>query len=87
MKTHIGKRWYQNNLLCIVMLVLFPPIGLFLLWKYHKTWKSIIRWTASILSILWGILFVMAINSETPKTCLLYTSSKTGWKSCEKYFR
>lgn len=74
MKTHLGKQWYQNNLLCIVMLVLFPPIGLFLLWKYHKTWKSVIRWTASILSILWGIFFVMTINSETLKT--IHISSK-----------
>lgn len=74
MKTHLGKRWYQNNLFCILMLVIFPPIGLFLLWKYHKTWKTMIRWAASMLSILWGILFVMAINSETPQT--IHISSK-----------
>ena len=68
MKTHLGKKWYQNNLLCIIMLVIFPPIGLFLLWKYHRTWKTMIRWVATVLSVLWGIFFVVVANGETPES-------------------
>lgn len=33
--------WYQSTWVCIIALLLFFPLGGFLLWKYHKNWAAI----------------------------------------------
>jgi hypothetical protein len=62
------KKWYQKTWGIIVLLILFFPAGLYLMWKYSG-WKSIIKW---VISGLFALLIVAnqsgGKNKETPQT-------------------
>jgi hypothetical protein len=52
-------KWYQNSTAIILFLVLFFPVGLYLMWKYGK-WSSKTKW------IITGIVFfVLIIGGST----------------------
>jgi hypothetical protein len=45
------KTWYKRNDVIILFLILFYPLGLFLMWRYSK-WSSLIKWLITIAFIL-----------------------------------
>lgn len=51
------KKWYQQDWAIIVFLVVFFPVGLYLMWKYAN-WSKVAKWivTASI-----GVLVVISM--------------------------
>lgn len=55
------KRWYQKNWFMWLIMVIFFPIGLFLLWKYSSYKKS----TKAIITIV--IIGLIAISGSNPK--------------------
>lgn len=64
------KKWYQNTVFIIALLILFFPVGLFLMWKY-TSWNKIIKWviTGFFVIVLFGsILGSKTDNSSTSKT-------------------
>ena len=60
-KIDTEKIWYQKNWFMWIMVVIFFPIGLFLLWKYSNYKKS----TKAIITIV--IIGLIAISGSNPK--------------------
>ncbi len=56
----MAKKWYQQTWAIIVLLWLFFPVGLFLMWKYSD-WRSQIKWAVSVVSGL--LVVVVAVAS------------------------
>lgn len=47
-------KFYQKTWFVILMLILFFPVGLFLMWKYKKEWKKSIKiGVTCLIAILW----------------------------------
>lgn len=44
-------KWYQKPAAIVILLILFFPAGLFLMWKYAK-WDKKVKWTLTVVSIL-----------------------------------
>jgi hypothetical protein len=62
-KTVAKKRWYQKTIWIVVLLVLFFPVGLFLMWKYTK-WNKAVKWIITGFFLLYA--FSLASTSKTP---------------------
>lgn len=58
-------KWYQKPLGIIVLLFLFFPVGLFLMWKYSN-WSKQAKWT--ITGVLAVAIFLMLIIPQSPPT-------------------
>ncbi len=52
------KRWYQQSWVCVACLILFFPIGLFLMWRYQP-WKNASKFSISLLAVLVVIVSFM----------------------------
>lgn len=49
-----NNKWYQNNLAIVGLLVIFFPIGLFLMWKYSK-------WDKRIKLVITGFFVILIL--------------------------
>lgn len=59
MNTH---KWYQANPLIILLLILFFPLGLYLMWKYSG-WSQLTKWI--ITGVIVVFIFIITIADET----------------------
>jgi hypothetical protein len=59
------RKWYQTTVAVIVLLIVFWPVGLYLMWKY-TSWAKGIKITLSVIAGLFGILFIYAALNPTP---------------------
>lgn len=50
------KKWYENQLVIIALLVLFFPVGLLLMWKYAN-WNKAVKW------VITGVFALFVISS------------------------
>ena len=71
--------WLRQKWVCVLFLVLFPPLGIYLLWKYQIDWKKSARIGATLASAVWcvvllGIGFTQSVAPE--KITLLGTDIK-----------
>ncbi len=58
------KKILSNPLLIILLLLVFPPVGIFVMFKWG-TWDT--NWKtglAIVFSIIWIVSIVMSINQE-----------------------
>lgn len=63
-KTMNNKKWYQKSWGIILMLILFFPVGIFLMWKYSD-WNKIIK---IIITAILAMFFLIGMVSEDPET-------------------
>lgn len=47
--------WFRQKWVCILFLVLFPPVGMYLLWKYREDWKKNLKIGVTVISAIWCI--------------------------------
>lgn len=60
------KHFYEKGWFCILMLILFFPIGLFLMWKY-KIFSKTIRIVITVfiaIAFIWNVLFNNVADTE-----------------------
>jgi Zn-dependent metalloprotease len=53
--------WYRSRWTAIVLLVLFPPVGLYLMWRYQE-WAPRTKGIAAVASTLWLAAVVAGIS-------------------------
>jgi predicted membrane channel-forming protein YqfA (hemolysin III family) len=58
------QKIYEKTWFIILMLFLLAPVGIILLWR-EKKFNNIVR---IILSILFGLVFLIAVMTCSPKT-------------------
>ena len=61
MSTPISKKWYQKTGFIILFLMIFFPVGLFLMWR-HSIWS---KNTKIIVSAIIALLFIIGCASST----------------------
>lgn len=59
-----NKKWYQKSWGIILILFLFFPIGIFLMWK-HSNWNKLIKIIITIILVFPFIIVMFTGNSET----------------------
>lgn len=62
------KRFYQKKWFLWLWLIIFPPVGIILLWTLHKTMKKKTKIILSVIFALWFIILIGASgnSSDTP---------------------
>lgn len=78
MDTATTKKWYQKTGYIILLLVLFFPVGLFLMWKYTDWSKNIKIAISAVLALFFGISIIASGGSDEPADA---TVSDTGIES------
>lgn len=60
----MGERFYRKTWFVILLMVLFPPMGLILMWLYKKNWNTILKILLSIV-LAFNTLVMIAMLSPT----------------------
>lgn len=68
----MNQKWYEKNLAIILLLILFFPVGLFLMWKYSR-WNVVAK---IVISIFFGIALIANMGSGG-KTASTETATST----------
>lgn len=63
MRKQMKKKLYKSNWFIILMLILFFPLGLVLMWAFAD-WRKLIKWIVTATIVLLGII---SITIETPQ--------------------
>ena len=58
-----NDKWYQNPVVIIILLFIFFPSGIYLMWKYTNLEKKN-KWIFSILFTIVGLIGISIIGSE-----------------------
>lgn len=56
--------FYRSNWFLWLFLIFFPPVGILLLWLFHKSWKPLSKGILSLIFVLWSLLLVSASNDR-----------------------
>jgi hypothetical protein len=65
----IKKKWYQKTVSIIALLILFFPVGLFLMWKY-ATWSKTVKWVVTAI-----VGFFVLVNATSGSNTSSTTSN------------
>lgn len=76
----MDKKWYQNNFVIITLLILFFPVGLFLMWKYAN-WNKPVKWVVTGVFALFLIGSVASGNSTESNPSSSSTNSQVETQS------
>ena len=68
-----SKKWYQKTLGIVGLLILFFPLGLFLMWKYAE-WDKKIKWIITGIFIL--LLIASSVTGGNKQTTQVETKVK-----------
>lgn len=70
MLTQNPQKWYQRTVFTVIMLILFFPVGLVLMWMYRKNWKTVIKSiiTAVCVILIFPSVFGNEYNSPDRKS-------------------
>lgn len=72
-----NKRWYENSLGIIALLVFFFPAGLFCMWRY-STWNKVVKWIVTGIFALFALISVFSNKNQiTEHTPLASTTDIT----------
>ena len=66
MKTNNNQKnkWYTKTIGVIALLLIFPPVGLFFMWR-HSRWNKAVKW---ILTIFYALIVFSSMSSlSTPE--------------------
>lgn len=66
-KNNNGKKWYQKTGWIIVWLIMFFPVGIFLMWKYSN-WKKFIK---IAITAFFGLAIIGAAMAPAPESVAL----------------
>lgn len=59
------KRFYQKKWFLWLWLIIFPPLGIVLLWTVHKAMKRKIKIILSVVSVLWLIILMAGTSGDS----------------------
>lgn len=59
------KKFYQKGWFLWLCLIVFPPVGIILLWACHKEKKTITKIILTVIFALWFIIFIAANSGDS----------------------
>lgn len=63
--TRVKTKWYRHTWLSIVALVLFAPLGIFMIWKFGK-WRKLTRIIVTAVAFGWFVIMSIALYNSPP---------------------
>ena len=57
-----NHKWYKGNGAIIALLILFFPVGLFLMWKYAR-WNKVVKWVLTVIFAIFVLSNYASSNS------------------------
>lgn len=92
----MSSKWYQKTGWIIALLILFFPVGLYLMWRYATNWSKAIKWGITVFfAILTFISFLgdsksttgveQSQSTSTNKATSTITSTQTTVNEKEEY--
>lgn len=69
-----NPKWYQKNPFIILLLVLFFPVGLYLMWK-HSDWSPKTKWI--VTGVLLVFVFIVGISDDTEQSAVDNSTNST----------
>jgi hypothetical protein len=66
MKSASNPKWYETPTGVSVLIILFFPVGLYLMWK-NKIWSNSARWSLTILILLFALGYSQDETSTSKK--------------------
>lgn len=64
------KKFYQAKWFLWLWLILFPPVGIILLWVCHKEMKQVSRVILSVVFVIWFIILMAATQGYSKDTSI-----------------
>lgn len=66
-------KWYQKTGWIIVLLLVFFPVGCYLMWKYKPQWHKWVKWPVSVVLGIWFLAIAASslLPSQSPDTIVL----------------
>lgn len=77
-------KFYKKKWFMWVCLVLLPPVGIALLWIYHKEMKKAFRIIITVIFVMWFILLVVPGNGNDATTIPETTTKPAQVETTEK---
>lgn len=60
------EKWYQGTAFTVVMLILFFPVGLVLMWMYRKNWKTVVKAIITVVCVILVLPSAFGDDDGTP---------------------
>lgn len=60
------EKFYQKKWFLWLWLIIFPPVGIVLLWTIHKAMKKKTKIILSVVFAFWCILLMVGVSGDTP---------------------
>lgn len=54
------KKWYESNILIILLIIFLFPIGLFMMWKFSK-WNKVLK---IVITVFGSIIFLLSFGNN-----------------------
>ena len=70
----VNKKWYQKTWGIVALLILFFPVGLYLMWK-HASWNKTAKWI--VTGVFAFFVLVSAFSPDSTKTSNTATQNTT----------
>lgn len=64
--SRVKKKWYQKTIWILLLLILFFPVGLYLMIKYAR-WNKIVKTVLGAITGFWFIIAALAMSSTAPE--------------------
>ena len=76
------QKWYEKNLIIILFLILFFPIGVFLMWRYSK-WSIVIK---IVILIFFGLFMIINLASNLGNNIKAMQSKKNNTSEQQDFY-
>lgn len=76
------QKWYEKDLIIILFLILFFPIGVFLMWKYSK-WSIVIK---IVILIFFGLFIIINLASNLGNNIKAMQSKKNNTSEQQEFY-
>ena len=71
----VKEKWYKKTWVVILFLIFFWPVGLFLMWRYKREWKSIAKVIVTVVIAVLVLFSCTGSSGESEKTDASNTNS------------
>jgi phage-related holin len=56
-----AKKWYQGTAAIVILLILFFPVGLYLMWEYSTGWN---KWVKIAVTVILAIIVIANLGVD-----------------------
>lgn len=58
------EKWYKKTGWIVFFLIIFSPVGLYLMWKYKENWGKRLKYSLSVFFSLWFVMIMVSAITD-----------------------